>query len=112
MSERFPYMKSTVDWKSYCQLAGWMGEEMRRKDKGRRSSTTSSYKKITSSELHRRGIDGLGSVPGTQEPENGQISSRAGPRTALKFMSILEPEPELPENICEFMNRNRNCQII
>ena len=45
-------------------------------------------------------------VPGSvQAPENrtrGKKSIRTGPGTARKSKSVLEPEPELPNAVCQF----------
>ena len=38
--------------------------------------------------------------------------NKTGPGTARKSKSVIEPEPELPENLSQFWNRTRSRQII
>ena len=37
---------------------------------------------------------------------------KTGPGTANKSESVLEPEPELPDNLSQFLNRTRKRKII
>ena len=37
---------------------------------------------------------------------------KTGPGTARKSESVLEPEPEPPDNLSQFWNRTRNRKII
>ena len=39
-------------------------------------------------------------------------NNKKKPGTARKSESVLEPEPEPPDDVNQFWNRTRNCQII